>query len=187
MLTNNRQTIRQTLEQSLQHAVDRKLIPKFASHSQHALNLLHRIVPKPLQDHFVLYQVNTLAKEFIEQGELDFLTGKIVKFEITDLNACWFFTFDGQALKMLTHAGDHQVCFSANINALVLMASQKVDPDTLFFKRELQITGDTELGLEIKNLIDLFDISQLNGIVRYGLDKWSEALLAEVRHGQATA
>ena len=31
------------------------------------------------------------------------------------------------------------------------------DPDTLFFKRKLQIEGDTELGLITKNLLDSVD------------------------------
>ena len=156
---------------------------KLVSHSNQALSLLHRIVPNPLQNQFVLYQVNTLAQEFIDNDELDFLEGKIAKFEITDVGASWFFSFDGKKLNMINQdqnqADNSEVCFSANTKALVLLASQKVDPDTLFFNRDLQITGDTELGLEIKNLIDLFDISKLNGVIRFALDKWSDLLIKQ--------
>lgn len=154
---------------------------KLVSHSNQALSLLHRIVPNPLQNQFVLYQVNTLAQEFIENGELDFMEGKVVKFEITDIDASWLFSFDGKRLNMINQSVGQEdageVCFSANTKALVLLASQKVDPDTLFFNRDLQITGDTELGLEIKNLIDLFDITNLHSIVRFALNKWSNLLL----------
>ncbi|MGB5009839.1 MAG: SCP2 sterol-binding domain-containing protein [Candidatus Dechloromonas phosphoritropha] len=34
-----------------------------------------------------------------------------------------------------------------------LLARQE-DPDTLFFNRELEINGDTELGLIVKNMLD---------------------------------
>jgi O2-independent ubiquinone biosynthesis accessory factor UbiT len=43
----------------------------------------------------------------------------------------------------------------------LLIAARKEDPDTLFFQRRLKIEGDTELGLEVKNLIDGIDIEQL--------------------------
>lgn len=69
------------------------------------------------------------------------------------------------------------VTFSASVKPLVLMASQKIDPDTLFFKRELMITGDTELGLEVKNLIDQLDLDLLDKPFKKLLDKWSDELL----------
>jgi predicted lipid carrier protein YhbT len=69
------------------------------------------------------------------------------------------------------------VVFSASVDALVLMASQKVDPDTLLFNRKLKITGDTELGLEIKNLFNQFDLELLDKPFRKVLDAWSDELI----------
>ena len=66
---------------------------------------------------------------------------------------------------------------------MILMASQKVDPDTLFFNRELTITGDTNLGLEVKNLIDQFNINLLGGAIKKSLDFWSQSII-EVRHAE---
>ena len=37
------------------------------------------------------------------------------------------------------------------------MILREEDPDTLFFNRELQIEGDTALGLTTKNLLDCVD------------------------------
>jgi predicted lipid carrier protein YhbT len=37
---------------------------------------------------------------------------------------------------------------------LLLLASRLEDADTLFFQRRLQLTGDTELGLAVRNLLD---------------------------------
>jgi len=146
--------------------------------SPNILKAIGKIVPKPIQSRFVLHQLNYLAKEFIENGELDFLTNKTAKFEITDADLSWQFGFNQHALIERPKDSPPDVVFSANTHALILMASKKVDPDTLFFNRDLSIGGDTELGLEIKNLIDLFDIDQLPPPLKFALDKWSEKLLA---------
>lgn len=142
------------------------------------LKAVGKIVPKPIQSKFVLHQLNYLAQEFIENGELDFLSDRTAKFEITDADLSWIFGFNGKALIEREKSCEADVVFSANTHALILMASKKVDPDTLFFNRDLSISGDTELGLEIKNLIDLFDIDQLPTPVKFALDKWSEKLIA---------
>jgi len=62
------------------------------------------------------------------------------------------------------------VSFSATGDDLVLIAGRKQDPDTLFFQRRLKIEGDTELGLEVKNLIDAIDIDQLPSSVHSLVD-----------------
>lgn len=69
------------------------------------------------------------------------------------------------------------VVFSASVDALVLMQSQKIDPDTLLFNRKLKITGDTERGLEIKNMFDQFDLELLDKPFRKVLDAWSDELI----------
>lgn len=142
------------------------------------LKAVGKIVPKHIQSMFVLHQLNYLAQEFIENGELDFLSDRTAKFEITDADLSWKFGFNGKGLIEREKSCEADVVFSANTHALILMASKKVDPDTLFFNRDLSISGDTELGLEIKNLIDLFDIDQLPTPIKFALDKWSEKLLA---------
>ena len=37
---------------------------------------------------------------------------------------------------------------------LLLLAGRREDADTLFFQRRLVLTGDTELGLVVKNMLD---------------------------------
>ncbi|HEX9207962.1 MAG TPA: SCP2 sterol-binding domain-containing protein, partial [Steroidobacteraceae bacterium] len=37
---------------------------------------------------------------------------------------------------------------------LLLLASRLEDADTLFFHRRLEMTGDVELGLAVRNLLD---------------------------------
>ncbi len=158
----------------LPHLITSKLV----ENSGPILSLAHRLVPKTLQKQFVLYQLNQLAKGFMAEGELEFMEGKIAQVELRDLCANWFFTKEGERIVMLDEPLEKtDVTFSATVNAMVLMASQKVDPDTLFFNRDLKITGDTELGLEIKNLIDQFDLNLLDKPFRKILDVWSKKLL----------
>lgn len=120
----------------------------------------------------------------MDDGEIDFLDGKVAEVEIRDIAEKWYFTKIGQELVMLdkakaeTISSEPDVVFSASVDALILMASQKVDPDTLFFNRKLRITGDTELGLEIKNLFDQFDLELLDKPFRKVLDAWSDKLIS---------
>ena len=61
------------------------------------------------------------------------------------------------------------VSFEAQLNDLILIAGRKEDPDSLFFQRRLRIEGDTELGLEVKNLMDSIDLDVLPGLLKHGL------------------
>ncbi|MFT6449766.1 MAG: putative lipid carrier protein YhbT [Oleispira sp.] len=147
------------------------------------LSIAHRIMPSKMENYFVLHQVKRLSQPFMNDGEIDFLDGKVAEVEIRDIDAKWYFTKIGQQLIMLdlekakAISPEPHVVFSASVDALVLMASQKVDPDTLFFNRKLRITGDTELGLEIKNLFDQFDLELLDKPFRKVLDAWSDELI----------
>ena len=49
------------------------------------------------------------------------------------------------------------VRFGGRSREFLLLALNEEDPDTLFFQRRLQLEGDTELGLEIKNLLYSLD------------------------------
>ncbi|MDR3159380.1 MAG: SCP2 sterol-binding domain-containing protein [Zoogloeaceae bacterium] len=49
------------------------------------------------------------------------------------------------------------VTFRGELHAYLRLLTRQDDPDTLFFKRQLSIEGDTELGLAIKNLLDAID------------------------------
>ncbi len=161
----------------------KKSTQKAVENSAKLLSIAHRIMPSKLENYFVLHQVKRLSQPFMDDGEIDFLDGKVAEVEIRDIAAKWYFTKIGQELVMLdkvkseTISPEPDVVFSASVDALVLMASQKVDPDTLFFNRKLRITGDTELGLEIKNLFDQFDLELLDKPFRKVLNAWSDELI----------
>ena len=59
------------------------------------------------------------------------------------------------------------------------LMNRQQDPDTLFFQRRLMLTGDTELGLEIRNVLDAIDIDELPGKLKR-LMQWSTQLTSHV-------
>ena len=122
-----------------------------------------RFVPYSAQKSLLMPVLHSIFSEAITDGDFEFLQGKWLKISIIDLQLNWWLSFDQDQLIMASPKDNitEDVSFSANGDDLVLIAGRKQDPDTLFFQRRLKIEGDTELGLEVKNLIDAIDIEQL--------------------------
>ncbi len=126
-----------------------------------------RLIPFSAQKSLLLPALHSIFKESIEDGDFEFLQDKWLRISVTDLNLNWWISFDQDKLMMANPALQlaEDVSFSATGDDLILIAGRKQDPDTLFFQRRLKIEGDTELGLEVKNLIDAIEIDQLPGSV----------------------
>jgi len=122
-----------------------------------------RFVPFSAQKSVLIPALHSIFSEAITDGDFEFLQNKWLKIAIIDLQLNWWISFDQDQLIMASPKDNitEDVSFSANGDDLVLIAGRKQDPDTLFFQRRLKIEGDTELGLEVKNLIDAIDIEQL--------------------------
>ncbi len=111
--------------------------------------------------------------EAIEDGDLEFLQDKWLKVEVTDLKLTWYLSFAEDKLIIEENCENEDVTFSGAVNELILIAGRKEDPDTLFFQRRLSIQGDTELGLEIKNLLDNVDFDNLSPLAKKALHHFS--------------
>jgi predicted lipid carrier protein YhbT len=61
---------------------------------------------------------------------------------------------------------------------LLLLSSRLEDADTLFFQRRLKLTGDVELGLTVRNLLDRMPWETLPLGVRIALHRTSRLLRA---------
>ena len=100
-------------------------------------------------------------------GSLDFLQGKRLTIEVPDLQMHYDLGLDQKRIFWLNTAGTSaraitgEVFFRAESADLLLLLTQQVDPDTLFFQRRLTILGDTELGLQLKNYLDTLEPEQL--------------------------
>lgn len=155
--------------------------------TQTAHNIQHNIVTKApkilafptqylpfsLQHKCLQEALSRVFEEAIEDGDIDFLEDKWLQVRITDLNLTWFLSFKDGKFLIQESAQTTDVSFSALVNDLILIAGRKEDPDTLFFQRRLSIEGDTELGLEVKNLLDNIEFDKLPTLAQQGLAQFS--------------
>ncbi|GIU32448.1 SCP-2 sterol transfer family protein [Shewanella colwelliana] len=109
------------------------------------------LVPFSFKARILEKLLNQLMATQIEDEELEFLSERWVEINITDMQLSFQVSFDKQF--MIREMGNAEVIFSGETKELLLIAAGKEDPDTLFFQRKLSIEGDTELGLEVKNLL----------------------------------
>ncbi|MCG3721673.1 SCP2 domain-containing protein [Vibrio cincinnatiensis] len=131
---------------------------------QNAASILRspiHLLPKFVQKKVLLDGLKMVFHEALEEGDFEFLNDKWLKVEIRDLDLRWYISYQQDRLLVADAPQQEDVSFSGNLNDLVLIAGRKEDPDTLFFQRRLSIEGDTELGLEVKNLMDSVDLQQL--------------------------
>ena len=132
-----------------------------------------QLLPFVIQQKCLSEILSRVFKEAIEDGDLVFLEDKWLKVVITDLNLTWFLTVEDDVIIIRDNAPTTDVSFSAAVNELILIAGRKEDPDTLFFQRRLSIEGDTELGLEVKNLLDNIEFDNLPVPVQKGIAHFS--------------
>lgn len=88
----------------------------------------------------------------LESGALAFLRGRGLGIDVTDLDLHWVVTLDRGRLRAIEQPAEASVRGTAT--DLLLLAGRLEDADTLFFQRRLELTGDTELGLTARNLLD---------------------------------
>ncbi|MBD1388702.1 SCP2 sterol-binding domain-containing protein [Neiella sp. HB171785] len=124
-----------------------------------------------------------LLQEQLADGELDFLEQRTLQVDVSDLSLSFIITLTDEQLQVLPPSVDADVVFAGESADLLLVAARRTDPDTLFFRRKLSISGDTELGLAAKNMLDAVDWEQLPKLLITMLDKTAalveQAQLAE--------
>lgn len=118
------------------------------------------LMPFSVKQKLIQQLLNMQLQQALTEGELDFLEQKWLKIEVRDLELVWFVSLMDDEL-VVSRCEIPDVTFSGNMNDLILIATRKQDPDTLFFQRRLIIEGNTELGLQIKNLMDSLDFETM--------------------------
>ena len=80
------------------------------------------------------------------------MQGRRLGIEVTDLDLRWVIECQDNQLVVCTEPAEASV--RGTTTDLLLLASRLEDADTLFFQRRLTLTGDTELGLTVRNLLE---------------------------------
>lgn len=121
------------------------------------LSLPLRAIPSFVHNKALVTTLNRIFREDLEEGELDFLQGKIVHITIEDAGIDYRFTLDENRLIPGNNKQAPDLSLKGTIHDYLLLASRREDTDALFFSRRLQMQGDTELGLYVKNFLDGMD------------------------------
>ncbi|OMG56238.1 sterol-binding protein [Azonexus hydrophilus] len=99
-----------------------------------------------------------LKMKLLPETELTALEDKLFRVRVLDTGgeACYTFS-NGLFRPVFRPQREPDLAFAANLSAYLQLLARQEDPDTLFFNRELEITGDTELGLIVKNMLDAIE------------------------------
>lgn len=119
------------------------------------------VVPYILQKPVLEWVLNRVFEVPIADGDLAELAGRTLEVRIRDAGNHWRFGFYRGQIVALDPMGEPDVTIAGDLREFLLLVSQSVDPDTLFFQRRLDVEGDTELGLYVKNLLDSMDWSKV--------------------------
>jgi predicted lipid carrier protein YhbT len=126
-----------------------------------AIGLPGRWIPYAAQKPLLTLLLNEALRVPLENDELAFLGDSVVQIAVDDLNLDWRLKLDGQRLRPVARSVPTDVSVSGSGLDFARLALRLEDPDTLFFQRRIQIEGDTEAGLGVKNTLDALDWDDL--------------------------
>ena len=129
-----------------------------------------QIVPYTAQRPVLELALNQVFADQKADGDLADLEGRSLCVHFTDIDRRWQFGLLNDRIVTLDLATRPDVTISGQLAEFLLLITQTVDPDTLFFQRRLSVEGDTEMGLYIKNLLDSMDWSGIPETAILGLE-----------------
>ncbi|HEY1069686.1 MAG TPA: SCP2 sterol-binding domain-containing protein [Thermomonas sp.] len=113
---------------------------------------LLRVLPPSAQKRLLERAMAKVLAAPMADGTLDFMAGRRLGIEVSDLGLRWVVELQGQQLVVVDAPAEATVRGTAT--DLLLLAGRLEDADTLFFQRRLVLTGDVELGLTARNMLD---------------------------------
>lgn len=158
----------------MQGLLPNSLAKKILNIGPKALSQPLAFIPFSLKADLLKRILGLMLAEQAQDDELEFLLDRWVAIEVEDLALTFEVSYNGSWLvRRLQNA---EVTFKSDSKALLLVAAAKEDPDTLFFQRKLSIEGDTELGLEVKNLLLGVEFDSMPTAISTAVTKLAEAL-----------
>lgn len=162
-------------------AIDMPASPEFPQARARATRLLRflppparlapwlRALPPALQRRVLRRVIATVLVAPIDAGALEFMRGRRLGIEVTDLGLHWVIEFNQSGISVSD--GEPEASVRGSVTDLLLLASRLEDADTLFFQRRLMLTGDTELGLTVRNLLERLPWETVPLGLRIGLNR----------------
>jgi predicted lipid carrier protein YhbT len=111
-------------------------------------------VPMPLKASAITRALNALFAVPLQEGELEFLDQRTMNVIISDAGLEFSVIFSNGRLRADGPSAEADLTIAGTVYTFLLLATREEDADTLFFRRQLKTSGDTELGLYVKNFLD---------------------------------
>lgn len=111
-------------------------------------------VPLPVKVKAITGAMNALFAMPLREGELGFLAGRVMNVFVSDAELRFSVRLDQDKLRAGIEVAEADLTIEGTVYTFLLLATRKEDADTLFFRRQLKTSGDTELGLHVKNFLD---------------------------------
>jgi O2-independent ubiquinone biosynthesis accessory factor UbiT len=115
---------------------------------------LLRCVPASLQCSVLDRVLRQVMARPLAGGALAAIDGRRLGISVDDLGLGWVLQPADGTIEVAGDLDRAEATVHGSLTDLMLLASRLEDADTLFFQRRLQLTGDVELGLTARNLLD---------------------------------
>jgi predicted lipid carrier protein YhbT len=111
-------------------------------------------VPLPVKAQAISRALNALFATPLQAGELEFLAERVMNIFVSDAELRFSVRLNKGRLCAGSEVPEADLTIEGTVYTFLLLATRKEDADTLFFRRQLKTSGDTELGLHVKNFLE---------------------------------
>ncbi|OGV50536.1 MAG: hypothetical protein A3F46_05375 [Legionellales bacterium RIFCSPHIGHO2_12_FULL_42_9] len=127
-----------------------------------------------------------LALDYHIHAKLNHLHGKVIQLIIAPLNTHFFITFAHNQLILLSeYSQEPDTIIRSSPLGLIKLSCLPVSKARSLFNDDIEILGDTELGLQVKMLFDDLDIDWEGHLARFTGDVIAHQIGTWVRSGAA--
>ncbi len=132
-----------------------------------------RLVPARLNSALTARVLEHIFAEQKNEGELDFMEHRTACIRVLDAGIELNITAGPDGFQSIPRGQDTDLTIEGMAYDYLLLITGREDPDTLFFQRRLRMSGDTALGVHLKNFLASVDPETLPlaGLVRPGLER----------------
>lgn len=127
--------------------------------------------------------LNLALRPYLPEDVRASLLGRRLRLTVSDAALSFDYEWRGDRFAGLPRGGAADLEIAASARDLLALARREEDPDTLFFSRRLSMSGDTELGLLVKNTLDAID-TPLPEAARQAVLAWLRNLGRRGKPGQ---
>ncbi|MCX7174877.1 MAG: SCP2 sterol-binding domain-containing protein [Proteobacteria bacterium] len=129
--------------------------------------------------------LNLALGRLLPREPLTPLLGKRLAIRVSDAGLTLRFAYGERGFHPSFGSAAADLTISARARDFLALLTREEDADTLFFNRRLQMEGETELGLLVKNTLDTIELPQLRSLSPTQAWRQLRALLSGAHHSGA--